>query len=383
MDVLAPTDPVEQLLMSLPASFLQTLNDPLTQSLGMAVLGLVSFSLMGLGLFWPHAYTHVSALHLVIRIGLLTGLCAYVYHELILKRCAAASGSGSGKARSKLHADADADADAGAADADAAHSATAKPRRRLAPVAEAAEPQSPAAAAAAAAASPVAAAAAADEPRPQQHDGPLPAWLQAHTELCGADSLFAPLPVPASRRSGSLLFDALNHNGMLTAAHAFVHRTFFAQTPAKAARAAAVAANPSDPVAAAAAGDAAAAKAIAAAGGDAKEGDAEVYPEVVGVFEVGAKVCGHPSIVHGGMTATLLDQVLGIATFVALPKRMCFTANLNMNYRKPLPAGAKVAVRARTTKIDGRKLHASGRVELLSDPNTVFADANALFIMPK
>jgi acyl-coenzyme A thioesterase PaaI-like protein len=78
-----------------------------------------------------------------------------------------------------------------------------------------------------------------------------------------------------------------------------------------------------------------------------------------------------------------LDQTLGIASFLSLPpNRTAFTANLNINYRKPLPANTAIAIRTQTTKMEGRKLFVSGRVELLSDPNVLFADATALFIMP-
>jgi acyl-coenzyme A thioesterase PaaI-like protein len=54
-------------------------------------------------------------------------------------------------------------------------------------------------------------------------------------------------------------------------------------------------------------------------------------PEVRAVFHVGRALCGHRGIVHGGLTAALMDDVSGAATFVAAGGGH-FTANLTINY---------------------------------------------------
>lgn len=369
MDVLSPSDPVEGLIMSLPNTVLSRLHDPLTQSTAMAVAGLVSFAFMGMSFFLPHAYAHVSLFHILIRAGLCVGLVSYVYREVFAKR------------RSVDDADADAVAFAKKTD-------TAKPRRAISfavtdpsvvSVPRNDEPASPSAF------TPVAAAAVVEE-RPQRLDdaSALPECVQRNAELTGADSAFRHVPVPKARRNTSLIFDALNHKGMIEGVWVFVKaaaKTLAAATAAASGSAGAAAAAA---VAADAKSDAVgAASSAGAAAGGAAGGAAVEYPEVMGVYVLGDLMCGHPRIVHGGLTSALLDQTLGISSFVAAPDRSSFTANLTVNYRKPLPANTAVAVRCRATKIEGRKLYATGRVELLADPNTLFADATALFVSPK
>lgn len=97
-------------------------------------------------------------------------------------------------------------------------------------------------------------------------------------------------------------------------------------------------------------------------------------------------LCGHVGIVHGGMLATILDEGLGRCSFASLPNHIGVTASLTVNYRKPVPAGSYVVLKAETTKAEGRKVWVKGRIELLNQdetPGTVLAEAEALFIEPK
>jgi len=62
------------------------------------------------------------------------------------------------------------------------------------------------------------------------------------------------------------------------------------------------------------------------------------------------------------------------------------TANLNVDYRKPTPAGSFLVLRAETYKVEGRKAWVRGHIELLANPGekpTIVAEAQALFISPK
>ncbi|PGH12182.1 hypothetical protein AJ80_06802 [Polytolypa hystricis UAMH7299] len=108
---------------------------------------------------------------------------------------------------------------------------------------------------------------------------------------------------------------------------------------------------------------------------------------LVSMLYLGNAVSGHPGIVHGGLIATLLDEALARCCFPALPSGIGVTANLNIDYRSPAPAGSYVVIRAETTKVEGRKAWVKGRVETLpteegKDP-VVLAEATALFIEPK
>lgn len=107
---------------------------------------------------------------------------------------------------------------------------------------------------------------------------------------------------------------------------------------------------------------------------------------LVSISYLGANLCGHPGIVHGGFLATMLDEGLARCCFGALPNKIGMTANLNINYRSPAPAETFVVLRATTTKVEGRKAWVEGRIETLvgeGETPRVLADATALFIEPR
>lgn len=107
---------------------------------------------------------------------------------------------------------------------------------------------------------------------------------------------------------------------------------------------------------------------------------------MVSVFYLGPDLTGHPGIVHGGLLATILDEGLARCCFPALPNKVGVTANLNINYRKPAPAGTFFVLRAKTTKVEGRKAFVEGHIETLEEEGkepVVLVEATALFVEPK
>jgi acyl-coenzyme A thioesterase PaaI-like protein len=119
--------------------------------------------------------------------------------------------------------------------------------------------------------------------------------------------------------------------------------------------------------------------------------------EMVQIFYVGDAVSGHPGIVHGGFLATVLDEGLARCAFPAMQNKVGVTANLNIDYRRPVMAGQFLVLRAKTDKVEGRKAWSSGWIEPLEDAqdetteqNGVevhqkprLVEAHALFIEPK
>lgn len=108
--------------------------------------------------------------------------------------------------------------------------------------------------------------------------------------------------------------------------------------------------------------------------------------EYVQISYVGAELCGHPGIVHGGYLATVLDEGLARTAFAALPHRVGMTANLNVNYKAPCLAGQYIVLRSQLTRSEGRKAWVEGRIETLPEGDeepVVLADATALYIEPK
>ena len=104
------------------------------------------------------------------------------------------------------------------------------------------------------------------------------------------------------------------------------------------------------------------------------------------LLHLGTDICGHPGLVHGGAIATLLDETLARSSFRALPNQIGMTANLTINYRKPVPAGSYVLLRSKTVKVEGRKVWVEGSLESLpsdGEHSVTYADATALFVEPK
>ena len=106
---------------------------------------------------------------------------------------------------------------------------------------------------------------------------------------------------------------------------------------------------------------------------------------LVSMSYLSTDLCGHMGIIHGGLLATLLDEGLARCGFSALPNNIGVTANLNINYRHPAPAGSYVVLKAELTKVEGRKVWVKGRIEMLGEtvePGKLLVEAEALFIEP-
>ncbi|EPS42874.1 hypothetical protein H072_3182 [Dactylellina haptotyla CBS 200.50] len=106
------------------------------------------------------------------------------------------------------------------------------------------------------------------------------------------------------------------------------------------------------------------------------------------ILHVGEQLCGHPGVVHGGLLATLMDETLARCCFPALPNKVGMTANLDLNYRAPCKANQFIIIKAETTKVEGRKAWASGRLESLPEPGAegdgrLLVEASVLMIEPK
>jgi acyl-coenzyme A thioesterase PaaI-like protein len=107
---------------------------------------------------------------------------------------------------------------------------------------------------------------------------------------------------------------------------------------------------------------------------------------MVSIFYLGTHVSGYPGLVHGGMLATMLDEGLASCAYPAMPNKVGVTANLEINYRKPVQTGQFLVLRARTTKIEGRKGWAEGWIESLEVPEgekrEKLVEGSALFVEP-
>ncbi|XP_035528065.1 acyl-coenzyme A thioesterase THEM4 [Morone saxatilis] len=81
--------------------------------------------------------------------------------------------------------------------------------------------------------------------------------------------------------------------------------------------------------------------------------------------------------VHGGAIATMIDTVTGThASFLSGP---VVTANLNINYRRPIPLGSTVLIESSLDKKEGRKLFFSCKVTS-TDGSKVHTETTVLFV---
>jgi len=87
---------------------------------------------------------------------------------------------------------------------------------------------------------------------------------------------------------------------------------------------------------------------------------------------------GPPGTVHGGVIASLFDQLL---SFPNIENRTPgFTARLTVHYRRPCPLDTDLVFRLRTDRVEGRKIVAVG--ELFAD-GVLCAEADGLFVSPE
>lgn len=113
-------------------------------------------------------------------------------------------------------------------------------------------------------------------------------------------------------------------------------------------------------------------------GADTSDSD-DQSSEVRVAFHLGSNVSGHRNIVHGGLIATLIDEVSGASAFAALGP--CFTANLNVNYLRPLTTNQWILVHSHVYQQQNRKAFVETTVE---DGNgNVYSKGTALFIRPR
>ncbi|KAL9122430.1 MAG: hypothetical protein Q9187_001011 [Circinaria calcarea] len=106
--------------------------------------------------------------------------------------------------------------------------------------------------------------------------------------------------------------------------------------------------------------------------------------EVCMLVSLGYRVNGYPHLCHGGIIATILDEVMGNLLTVnknmehAAVRGTSVTAYLNVTYLKPVVTPLTILLTARFREITGRKYYVDASIE---DGNkAVLAKAEALFI---
>jgi acyl-coenzyme A thioesterase PaaI-like protein len=96
-------------------------------------------------------------------------------------------------------------------------------------------------------------------------------------------------------------------------------------------------------------------------------------------FTLNAVYEGPPTFVHGGVSALVLDQLLGMAAAVSGKPGM--TATLEMRYRRPTPLGVPLTAEGRATRSEGRRSWADGRI--IDPDGRTTVEATAMFVTPR
>jgi uncharacterized protein (TIGR00369 family) len=85
---------------------------------------------------------------------------------------------------------------------------------------------------------------------------------------------------------------------------------------------------------------------------------------------------GYPGVMHGGIVAALLDEVIGR---VAIAQDLwAVTAKLEVRFRQPVPLGQPLTLVGELTRLRSRTLEARGEIRL--EDGTVAAEAEGVYI---
>ena len=101
---------------------------------------------------------------------------------------------------------------------------------------------------------------------------------------------------------------------------------------------------------------------------------------IVADFQPRAEHQGFPGIIHGGIVAAILDETLGRTSILAARPEWTMTGRLEIRYRRSVPYGPMLHVRA---ALESQRLHmiqASGIITLADDEQTILAEARGTFL---
>ncbi len=86
---------------------------------------------------------------------------------------------------------------------------------------------------------------------------------------------------------------------------------------------------------------------------------------------------GAEGVVHGGIQATLLDEVMGLAvhTMLSDEDHKIVTAELNVRFRRATPTGEPLLIDAALSRVDGTNLFLTGRI--VGPDGAVLTEADA------
>jgi acyl-coenzyme A thioesterase PaaI-like protein len=100
--------------------------------------------------------------------------------------------------------------------------------------------------------------------------------------------------------------------------------------------------------------------------------------QVVGNYTVPKQFEGYPGIAHGGIVASILDEVVSRVFMVGDHNRFMYTAKLTIRYREPVPVEKPLKLVGYALKDRGRAGEAMA--ELYGPKGNLLAEAEALLV---
>jgi len=104
--------------------------------------------------------------------------------------------------------------------------------------------------------------------------------------------------------------------------------------------------------------------------------------EVVSDYTVPAHYQGYPGIVHGGVVAAMLDEVVARVSMIDDPHHFMMSVRLQVLYRHPVPIETPLKVVGRILRLRGRMGKAEGRI-ILPDGTVACESQMSIADVPK
>ena len=97
---------------------------------------------------------------------------------------------------------------------------------------------------------------------------------------------------------------------------------------------------------------------------------------IIGHFRIGAEYEGGSGFLHGGIIALLLDEAMGKAC--RFHGEQAVTADLRIEYLRPIPSGQEIVVEGFILRREGRQLYHEG--EIRNADGVVLARGHGRFV---
>jgi uncharacterized protein (TIGR00369 family) len=107
----------------------------------------------------------------------------------------------------------------------------------------------------------------------------------------------------------------------------------------------------------------------------------EARQRIVGRFQLGEEYQGGVGILHGGIIALLLDEVMSKAS--RFHGERAVTAELRVEYKRPIRVGQEIVVEGFIARRDGRQLYHEGEIRSVTGDLLARGQGRFVVIDPK